>query len=55
MRARTSLTGWETDFSAQTGAMQMGILIGNNDEIPAYRWWDRKKNASSCRVTRKTL
>ncbi len=35
------LIGWETDFSAQTGAMQSGILIGNNDNIPAYRWWDR--------------
>ncbi|MFN8471510.1 MAG: phage holin family protein [Anaerolineae bacterium] len=35
------LIGWETDFSAQTGAMQSGILLGNNDNIPAYRWWDR--------------
>ena len=35
------LVGWETDFSSQTGAMQTGILLGNNDEIPAYRWWDR--------------
>lgn len=35
------ITGWETDFTSQTGAMQTGILLGNNDEIPAYRWWDR--------------
>ncbi len=35
--------GWETDFSAQTGAMQTGILLGSNDEIPAYRWWDREE------------
>jgi len=35
------LVGWETDFSSQTGAMQTGILLGNNDEVPAYRWWDR--------------
>ncbi|MFN8482359.1 MAG: phage holin family protein [Anaerolineae bacterium] len=35
------LIGWETDFSAQTGAMQSGILLGNNTNIPAYRWWDR--------------
>ena len=35
------LTGWETDFTSQTGAMQTGILLGNNDDVPAYRWWDR--------------
>jgi len=35
------VTGWETDFTSQTGAMQTGILLGNNNEIPAYRWWDR--------------
>jgi putative membrane protein len=35
------VVGWETDFSAQTGAMQSGILLGNNTDIPAYRWWDR--------------
>jgi putative membrane protein len=35
------ITSWETDYSSQTGAMQTGILLGNNDEIPAYRWWDR--------------
>jgi len=35
------LVGWETDFTSQTGAMQTGILLGNNDEVPAYRWWDR--------------
>jgi len=33
--------GWETDFTCQTGAMQSGILMGNNEDIPAYRWWDR--------------
>ena len=37
------ITEWETDFTAQTGAMQAGILQGNNDGIPAYRWWDRKQ------------
>jgi len=35
------LVGWETDFSSQTGAMQTGILLGNNDGVSAYRWWDR--------------
>jgi uncharacterized membrane protein YvlD (DUF360 family) len=36
-----SITAWETDFTSQTGAMQPGILLGNNIEVPAYRWWDR--------------
>ena len=35
------LSSWETDFTSQTGAMQTGILLGNNDNMPAYRWWDR--------------
>lgn len=35
------LTGWETDFTSQTGAMQTGILLGNNDDVPSFRWWDR--------------
>ncbi len=35
------ITPWETDFTSQTGAMQTGILLGNNSEVPAYRWWDR--------------
>ena len=35
------LTGWETEFSSQTGAMQTGILLGNNENISAYRWWSR--------------
>ncbi len=38
------IIGWETDFSSQTGAMQTGILLGNNTDVPAYRWWDRAQN-----------
>lgn len=37
------ILSWETDFSSQTGAIQSGILLGNNDDVPAYRWWDRVK------------
>lgn len=37
-----TILGWETDFSSQTGAIQSAILLGSNDNIPAYRWWDRK-------------
>ena len=36
------LAGWETDWSSQTGAMQAGILHGNNDDIPAFRWWEKE-------------
>ena len=38
-----TILGWETDFSSQTGSMQPGILLGNNDEIPGFRWWDRQQ------------
>jgi uncharacterized membrane protein YvlD (DUF360 family) len=37
------LRGWETDYSSQTGAMQTGILQGSNEDIPAYRWYDRRR------------
>jgi hypothetical protein len=36
------LVGWETDLSSQTSASQAGILQGNNTNIPAFRWYDRK-------------
>ncbi len=35
------LTPWECDLSSQTSAMQAGILLGVNDDIPAFRWYDR--------------
>lgn len=35
------LIDWETDLSSQTSASQAGILHGNNENIPAFRWWDR--------------
>ena len=37
------LIDWETDLSSQTSASQAGILHGNNDNIPAFRWWDRAR------------
>jgi putative membrane protein len=37
------LTNWETDLSSQTSASQAGILLGNNGNIPAFRWWDRTR------------
>jgi hypothetical protein len=35
------LIEWETDLSSQTGASQAGILLGDNDDIPAFRWVDK--------------
>ncbi len=36
------LVAWETDLSSQTSAAQAGILHGNNDNIPAFRWYERQ-------------
>jgi uncharacterized membrane protein YvlD (DUF360 family) len=36
-----ALVEWETDLSSQTGASQAGILLGDNDDIPAFRWVDK--------------
>src|SRR3954468_14299772 len=33
---------WETDLSAQTGASQAGILLGSNEDIPAFRWVEKE-------------
>ena len=43
-RGSHSITGWETDLSSQTGASQAGILHGNNTDIVAYRWVDKKNH-----------
>ena len=37
-----TLTEWETDLSSQTGASQAGILLGANDDIPAFRWVEKE-------------
>ena len=36
------LDEWETDLSSQTGASQAGILLGSNDNIPAFRWVEKE-------------
>ena len=36
------LAEWETDLSSQTGASQAGILLGSNEDIPAFRWVDKE-------------
>jgi uncharacterized membrane protein YvlD (DUF360 family) len=40
------LLRWETDWSSQTGASQTGLLHGSNEDIPAFRWWDKEAGRS---------
>jgi uncharacterized membrane protein YvlD (DUF360 family) len=37
------LVEWETDLSSQTGASQAGILLGSNEDIPAFRWVEKER------------
>ena len=39
------LVGWETDWSSQTGACQAGLLHGSNEDMPAFRWWEKDRGA----------
>lgn len=39
------LVRWDPDLSAQTSASQAGILLGSNEGIPAFRWWDKPRQA----------
>jgi len=38
------IISWETDLSSQTGASQAGILHGNNQDLPAFRWVEKKND-----------
>ena len=40
------LERWECDWSSQTGAMQAGILHGNNWDMPSFRWYEKDKAKS---------
>ena len=35
------LMRWETDWSSQTGVSQAGLLLGANDDMPAFRWLEK--------------
>ena len=37
------LIRWDPDLSSQTSASQAGILLGSNEGIPAFRWWDKPR------------
>lgn len=42
MRSSThTLTPWECRLPSQTSASQAGILLGSNDGIPAFRWYEK--------------
>ncbi|HET7506762.1 MAG TPA: phage holin family protein [Solirubrobacterales bacterium] len=41
-----SLRSWETDWSSQTGACQAGLLHGSNEDMPAFRWWEKERGAA---------
>ncbi len=34
---------WECDLSSQTSASQAGILLGDNFDIPAFRWYEKDR------------
>ncbi|MGK5500701.1 phage holin family protein [Streptomyces sp. URMC 125] len=36
------LTVWHTGWSSQTGASQLGILHGSNEDVPAFRWYEKE-------------
>ena len=40
-RGSHRLIGWTTDWSSQTGASQAGILLGSNENMPAFRWLEK--------------
>ena len=42
-RGSHRLNRWETDWSSQTGACQAGLLHGDNDDMPAFRWWEKDR------------
>ncbi len=55
---RYTITGWEPDLSSQTSASQAGILLGSNEGIPAFRWYDKDRGklmVSSKRDTAREL
>jgi len=39
------LAAWRTLLPSQTSASQAGIMFGNNDGIPAFRWWDKSTDS----------
>ena len=36
------LLPWHTDWASQTGASQLGLLHGSNEDVPAFRWYEKE-------------
>ena len=44
-----AMRGWHTDWSAQTGASQAGILHGRNDGVVGFRWYEKgRRRVMTC-------
>jgi uncharacterized membrane protein YvlD (DUF360 family) len=41
-QATHRIVPWECDLSSQTGASQAGLLLGSNDDMPAFRWYEKE-------------
>ena len=37
------IVSWECDLSSQTGASQAGLLLGSNENMPAFRWYEKDR------------
>lgn len=37
------IVGWECDLSSQTGASQAGLLLGSNENMPGFRWYEKER------------
>jgi uncharacterized membrane protein YvlD (DUF360 family) len=42
-RGTHRIVPWECDLSSQTGASQAGLLLGSNEDMPAFRWYEKEK------------
>jgi uncharacterized membrane protein YvlD (DUF360 family) len=42
-RGSHRIVPWECDLSSQTGASQAGLLLGSNDDMPAFRWYEKER------------
>ena len=41
-RGTHRIVPWECDLSSQTGASQAGLLLGSNEDMPAFRWYEKE-------------
>ncbi|HEY3522109.1 MAG TPA: phage holin family protein [Candidatus Limnocylindrales bacterium] len=40
---RYRLVGWDCGLPSQTSAVQAGLLWGDNDDIPGFRWYEKDR------------